>query len=278
MYKKVLATINEHSNSEIAARYAIHFAKACNASLVLLYVNQCGSCTEDFNRAEGALKRLFLAAEAAGVDVESLTESGDPLKKISGFVENEGIDIVFTATRREDIRRRYFARTLSKELLLKLPCAVALLRIVHAGKIAPKRILVPLRGRIAQSEERAFFVAKLAEGFGSALTIFHAPDSVSNFFHGERHLPPGEREQRIPGDIEKYVEQLNRYRITHDKRTGHGSVSHSIAIEAMIRRNDLIVMGASERGLLKSILYGNPVEHILRETPCNLIVFRTSRK
>ncbi len=63
MYTKVLATINESSNSEIAARYAIIFAKACRASITFLYVNPCGSCTEHFNRAEASLKRLFLLAE-----------------------------------------------------------------------------------------------------------------------------------------------------------------------------------------------------------------------
>jgi nucleotide-binding universal stress UspA family protein len=33
-------------------------------------------------------------------------------------------------------------------------------------------------------------------------------------------------------------------------------------------------MGASERSLLKSIIRGNPVEEVLRETPCNLIILR----
>ena len=31
-------------------------------------------------------------------------------------------------------------------------------------------------------------------------------------------------------------------------------------------------MGASERGLWESIIGGNPVEQVLRETPCNLII------
>ncbi len=209
---------------------------------------------------------------------ESLTESGDPLKEIINVVRRDNIDIVFASTRKGDIGRRYFASTLSKELLLKLPCSVVLLRIVHVGKIHPKRILVPLPGRIPNPEERAFFIAKLTEGFGSALTLFHSPRGISSFFHGELHLPPLERERRIPGDVDKFMEQLHRYRIAHDSRTGHGGVAHSIAIEALIRRNDLIVMGASERGLLKSILYGNPVEDILRSPPCNLMIFKASKK
>jgi hypothetical protein len=35
-------------------------------------------------------------------------------------------------------------------------------------------------------------------------------------------------------------------------------------------------MGASERSLLRSIISDNPVENVLRETPCNLIILRPS--
>lgn len=274
MYTRVLAAVNEFSNAEIAARYAVAFAQACHASLSLLHVYQAGSPVETFNRAEAALRRLFLYAESRGVDVEILTESGDPLKKIGEVVNREKIDIVFTSSRRDDASRRYFAKTLSRQLLLKLPCAVAMVRIVHAGRIAPKRILVPLRGKITHADERVFFVSRLAGAFGSSVTLFHSAGSVSRFFHGELHLTPLQREGRIPADIESFVRQLGRYGIRHEKRTGHGRVSRSIAVEAMIRRNDLIIMGASERGLLKSMLFGNPVEDVLCETPCNLIIFK----
>lgn len=48
----------------------------------------------------------------------------------------------------------------------------------------------------------------------------------------------------------------------------------SITIEAASKRHDLIIMGASERSLPASILKGNPVEDVLRETHCNLIILK----
>ncbi|MEW6054190.1 MAG: hypothetical protein AB1552_10465 [Nitrospirota bacterium] len=36
-------------------------------------------------------------------------------------------------------------------------------------------------------------------------------------------------------------------------------------------------MGASERSLLGGIVRGNPVEEVLRETPCNLIILGPKR-
>ncbi len=178
----------------------------------------------DLHRAEAALKRLFLLAESHGGRRKNLTESGEPLDKIREVVNREKIDIVFTSSRKEDASRRYFARTLSRELLLNMPCAVAMVRIVHAGKLYPKRILVPLRGRISHMNDRAYFVSKLAGGFGSAVTLFHSTGSVASFFHGERHLTPIEREHRLPLDIGTFIEQLHRYGIRHERRTGHAGL------------------------------------------------------
>jgi nucleotide-binding universal stress UspA family protein len=158
--------------------------------------------------------------------------------------------------------------------MVKLPCSVAMVRVVRMGKIHPKNILVPLRGQITHLEERACFVAKLAQGFDSTVTLFHSPGPITSFSHGEIHLKPAEREKRIPKDIEKFTERLNKYVIPHEKRTGLGSIARAITIEAAHLRNDLIVMGASERSLLRSIISGNPVEDVLRETPCNLIILR----
>ena len=121
MFKKVLAKVNEYLNSEVAARYAITFAKACNAKLSLLYVASEGADRESFSRAEASLRRLFMEAESCGVEVESLTESGDPSEEISSKVIRDTIDIVFTSTRKEDMSGRFFTRTLSKELILRLP-------------------------------------------------------------------------------------------------------------------------------------------------------------
>jgi len=274
MYKKILAAVNEFTNSEIAARYAIALAKSCQARLSLVFVAEEGINKDVFRHAESALERLFIEAEELGIEVESITEKGDPFNKIFEIVRKDKIDIVFTATRREDIQKRFFTKTLAREFMVKLPCSVAMVRVVRMGRMHPKNILVPLRANMTNLEERACFVAKLAQGFESTVTLFHSPSPLTSFFHGEIHLKPAQRERHIPKDIEQFTECLNRYDIHHEKKTGYGSVSRSITIEAAHRRNDLIVMGESERSLLRSIISGNPVEDVLRETPCNLIILR----
>jgi len=274
MYKKILAAVNEFTNSEVAARYAITLSQSCQAKLSLVFVAEDKLSRDAFKRAESALERLFIEAKEYDVEVESITEKGDPFQRISDMVRKNKMDMVFTATRREDVSKRFFMKTLAREFMVKLPCSVAMVRVVRMGKIHPKNILVPLRGRMTHLEERACFVARLAEVFNSAVTLFHLSNPITSFFHGEIHLKPAQREEYIPKDIEQFTECLYKYHIHHEKKTGYGAVSRSITIEAAHRRNDLIVMGASERSLLKSIISGNPVEDVLRETPCNLIILR----
>ena len=276
-YKKILAAVNEFSNSEIAARYALTLAKSAHARLFLVFVAEEKIDKDRLRHAESALERLFLEAGNNGVEVESSIERGEPVRKINELVKEHGIDIVFTATRREDVKERFFVRTIARQLMMKLPCSVAMVRVVKMGGIRLKNILVPIRDRISDLEERAYFVAKLAGDSDSRVTLFHLHKPITSFFRGEIHLTPFQREKQIPEDVEKFRAHLKKYKIPYERKTGLGSVARAITIEAAHRRIDLIIMGASDRSLLSSIVKGNPVENVLRETPCNLIIFRARK-
>lgn len=274
MYKRILAAVNEFTNSEIAARYAMALAKSCRAKLSFVFVAEENRDKEVSRHAEAALERLFIEAEKQDIEAESITERGNPFRKIRDVINQKKIDLVFTATRREDIQKRFFLKTLARELMMKLPCSVAMVRVVRMGRLIPKNILVPVRDHMTHIEERSCFVAKLAQAFGSTVTLFHLSEPLTSYFHGEIHLPSSQREERVPKDMEKFTEFLRRYEIYHEKRTRYGNIAREITIEAAHKRNDLIVMGASERSLLRSVASGNPVETVLRETPCNLIILR----
>lgn len=278
MYKKILAAVNEFTNSELAARYALALSQSCNSRLYLVFIAHKGIEKNTFKRAESALERLFIEAENRGIEVRSITEKGEPFNNIYNLVKKERIDLVFTATRREDVSKRFFTKTIARELILKIPCSVAMVRIVRMGRIHPANILVPLRAKMRDIEERAFFVGKLALNFKSKVTIFHCPEPLASFFHGKRYLKPDVREKHIPKDIEVFTEYLKKHMILSEKRTSYGTISKAITIEAAHKRNDLIIMGASERGLLKSFISGNPVEEVLKETPCDLIILKAINK
>jgi len=146
MYKNILAAVNEYTNSEIAARYALALAKACQAKLTLLFVSKDPVDKDAIKKAESAIERLFIEAQEGGVEVESLILKGDPVKKITEHAIEKGADIVFAASRHVDMHRRFFVKTVARELMLKLPCASAVVRVTRMGRIAPRNILLPLRG------------------------------------------------------------------------------------------------------------------------------------
>lgn len=274
MYRKVLAAVNEHLNSEISARYALNLAKACGSKLYICFIAEKGMPKSGFEKAEEAMKRLFLDAEKMDIEVEGITETGEPVEEIGKIVRHEGINIVFASTRREDIERRFYAGTVARNLSLKLPCSVALVRVVHMGRVHPKDILIPLKARIGHTKERAYFTGKMAQGFDSKVVVFHAANPITKFFHGEIHLTPAQWEERVSDDIKGFINQIEKCGIRLEGRLSPGHASRSITVEAASKRHDLIIMGASERSLLSSIFKGNPVEDVLRETPCDLIILK----
>jgi len=278
MYKNILAAVNEYTNSELAARYALGLARACKAKLTLTYVSPEPVDKDALKRAEGALGRLFAEAQEAGVEVESVVLGGDPVERIAAHALEHGTDIVFAASRHETARRPFFVRTVSRGLMLKLNCAAAVVRVAGMGRAAPKSILLPLRGGREFVEERAYFAGMLARGFGARVTLFHMPEPVRKFFSGEVRLSPAEREKRVPDDVLELAGYLERLGVECELKTARGMTAASISTEAVQKRSGLIVMGASQRSLVATLVRGNPVEELMKAPPCNLVIFRPGRK
>ena len=272
MYKKVLAAVNEHLNSEVSARYALGLAKAANAEIYICSIAENGLNDKSFRAAEEAVKRLSALARELGLKPECIIETGNPVERIRKIVVTEGIDLVFAATRREDVQRRFYARTAARRLSLALPCSVALVRVVHMGRAHPRAILVPVKARIDRIAERASFTALMAAAFDARVSLFHITKPMTRLFHGEIHLTPREWEARTPRDVSRFVEHLASYEVSLEKQLVPGRAGDSIPLEAAVKRHDLIIMGASVRSLWSTLLRGNPVERVLRDTPCNLII------
>ena len=274
MYRKILAAVNEHVNSEIAARYALHLAKQANARIYFCSIDEGGIAGQDFRTAEEAVKRLLARARELGVPSEIILKTGDPTAQLVKITAAEEIDLVFAATRHEDVQKRFYTRTTAKRLLLSLVCSVALVRVVHMGRIHPHEILVPLKAHFDRISDRAEFTALLARAFDSKIHLLHVAEPKKKFFEGETHLTPAEWADKIPPDISRFIDHLGSQGVEQEKRLVSGRTGRTIAIEAAARRRDLIIMGASERGLLDFLLLGNPVEEVLAETPCNMIIFK----
>ncbi|MFN3740474.1 MAG: universal stress protein [Thermodesulfovibrionales bacterium] len=277
MYSRILATVNEHLTSEVAGLYSLHIAKVSKAHLYLAYIAEKGTSEENLKRAEDAVKKLFRMAEKSGIKVEAIFDTGDFKKKIKELIERKKIDILFAATSRGERQGKYNLGS-SARSLLKLPVSTCLIRVVHFGRLHPKKILIPLKSEIDHIDERAYFSALLSRTFDSEIHLFHITKPPGRFFHGEMHLTPVELEKNLSKDMLLFIERLQKYGIFFEKKLSHGTPSRDITIEAASRRFDLIVMGASTRGFLSSLLEKSPLEYVMQKTPCNLLIFKPAHE
>jgi nucleotide-binding universal stress UspA family protein len=109
---------------------------------------------------------------------------------------------------------------------------------------------------------RMQFIAELAKSFHARVTLFH--------------MFVAHEAQAMPEGISQFLEQLALQEIAVSVRRGSGSLGRTITVEAITRHNDLIVLGASGRGLLRRLFYGNLAGDLLLRPPCNTILFRAA--
>ncbi len=253
----------------------MNLANVCNASLYICFNAEKGIPRKNILRAEDAVKRLFLTAIDYGIKVESISETGDSFEEIRKIVKREQINLVFTAAKMGDVKTKPPAGVIARNLMFKLPASVALVRVVHIERGHPKNILVPLKEKIDHLGERAYFCAKMAEVFNSKLFLLHFAKPASRFFDGQANLTLVQKEKILSGDISNFIEHIKRYGIEYESAVSEIPAGPGINIEAALKKHDLIIMGATGRGTISSLLKGNPVENVLWMTPCDLIILKS---
>ena len=273
MYHRILTAVDESLNAHAAARYAMALAQACGATLFV-----AGILTPTMTGPEeGAMAQsagsLVSEAEERGVPAHLLMERGDVVKTLDVLARTHQIDVVMTASRRHDVEQRYFLRTVPQRLMAVLHCSLIIVRVVHLGLLAhPRQILVPVLGGAFDHAERAYVVSQLAAHFHAKLIVFHALEQVRR------------RGQAVPHEagtkqVGPFLERLREAGTEPQVRIVSGPlVGEAIMQEAARHRHDLIIMGASQRSLFSTWRRGNPVEDVMRRTPCDLFVCRSRRR
>lgn len=257
-YRTILAVINEYTGSTVSARYAMALALFAKARLVLYCAHEEGGVSLQMERH---LAHLFSAAEAADIAVTRIAEIGAISTLLPHRAQAEGADLVFYPLTPDERYGAALQRRTAYHLLRTVKTNLAVMRIMHLGKPHPHRILLPLGGIVSNQEELVRFIAAMAEAFHSQITLFH------------RH---NARQQALPDDLLSLRKELHLRHLQILERSGSGSIARSIALEAVSHHNDLIVLGASERGMLRRLFYGNPAGDVMQQPPCNTILFRHS--
>ncbi len=261
-YRKIFSVINEHTASTVTARYPISLAAAGKAELVLYAAHAAGSAETILRHTDRHLDHLFTIALELGIPVTRITEVGTVSTLLPRRVQAEKADLVFYSLSPYERYGADLQRHAVHRLLRTIRPDLAIMRIVNMGKPHPRHILMPLGNMASDGDHRFMFISELARSFHSHVTLFH--------------LTPGRNAQYMPDDITRFRKQLQKQDITVLERSGTGPIGKSIAVEAITRHNDLIVLGASERGILRRMFFGNPAGDVMHQPPCNAMLFRAA--
>jgi len=258
VYRTIFTIVTENTASTVTARYAIALASAVNARLVL-YAAHAGDNERTTIHSERHLDHLFAVVHGNGIPVTRITETGAITDLLPKRVRAEKADLVFYPLATGEEYDTPLQGAIVHSFMQSIKADLAIMRIVHMGKPHPGHILVPLGGIVGQSERRINFLAAMAKCFHSHVTLFHRVQTEKKI---------------IPQDIIRLRDALRLHHLNILERTGTGHIGKSIILEAISHHNDLIIMGASERSILRRLFFGDPAGHVISRPPCNAILFR----
>ncbi len=276
--KKILVAVDGSFHAGIAARYAFAFARTFNAKLFVTAVIT-KEMDEDEEKAVAAAVAKVLD-EATDIqanspmDIEGVLLKGDVISVIDRFVRDNKIDLVIASTRGPHRDRRFFVRSVTSGLMSNLPCSVIGIKVTHPGRsIRPKKVLVPVIGDGYHDQERADIAEALHGMFASRISVFHVIELSALAI---KRLDPQKKERLIASAEQRlasFVDELNRREIDAGRKIVLGrSAREEIISEASHHKYDLIIVGATTRNIVKRVVSGNPVEEILRDTPCDVML------
>jgi len=262
-YRKIFSVINEHTASTVIARYAISMAAACKAELVLYAAHDKGSHETVLTHTDRHLDHLTTIAFERDISVTRITEIGEINTLLPKRAQVESADLVFYPMTPFERYGANLQRHTVHHLLRTVGADLVIMRAITMAKPHPGHILVPLGKSIGDKERRLQFITELANSFHAQVTLFH--------------LAAARDAGGRPDDITWFRKQLQQRHITVLERGGSGPLGKAITVEAITRHNDLIILGATERGLLRRIFFGNPAGDVMHQSPCNAILFRAAR-
>ena len=239
-------------------------AKAREGTVVAVHIEQVPDQTAlesarergDFAEAHELLEAAREDAETFGVPVETHT-----------VLSHRSFEEIFDAARTYDADLTVMgwgpdahgapgrAESAVDELASSLPCDFLVLK--DRG-FDPAEILVPTAGG-PDSDLSAAVAATLAEQYGSTVRLLHVTDDEAE---GERFLSEWAENHGL-GDAELIVEESD-------------DVESAIARHA--RDATMLVIGATERGLLSRLVRGTLVLDVVNEVDCSVLLAEKTRK
>jgi len=273
IYNKILAAVDGGFTAESAAKYAILIAEHCDAKLYLIFVITKNLDEKYVTLGRLSIERLVNYARSRGIEADGQIIQGPVVETIKSIVENHNIDLVISSTRHKDSKSRYFVRSISQKLMRSLSCSMIVIKVTHPGKtLHIQKILVPVMIGSYHAEERAYLISKLDSKARIRVLRVEKTSRTSALLttHDEKlRLRSMGRELLQP-----LAKELSNYDIPADMYVDMApNYAEAVLKNAAAGHFDLIIIGATNKDIIRQIVQGNPVEEILRKTSCDVIIW-----
>jgi nucleotide-binding universal stress UspA family protein len=267
LYQKIISAVDGSFHSELAAHHAVAIASSCGGQLIVLAVDTGEVKHEELSFA---VERLCQHAKTYGVLARGIIRKGDVVKTILEVINEEHADLLISATRRSEYR--LFARSITQKLMLEAPCSVLAVKPAGIAKRG-KSMLLPIARRELATSELIMLTSNLAKSYSYKVELLHVIEHQRWYnlawnklytmrHHGEENMisiANALKELGVDVEVRAVVAE---------------SSVNAIPREAAIGKHSLALMGASQRGILKQVVYGNPIEEMLSSILCDVLIWR----
>jgi nucleotide-binding universal stress UspA family protein len=267
-------------NGDWVAHYAVCFAAAMpGRQLRLLHVY------DEQPVAELAPRIARIAEECALLGVELQTElqaraHASVVERLMARLPRDPDTIVIVGTRSRPRDRAFLAGTVAAALFAVAPCGVIAMRVLHPAALGqPGRVLLALTGE-PRAARQAFPLLRILGPDLRQLHLLIVRELSRLRFRllrptsGQRLLNVGHRvtqqiEEELRTALAAHPHLLDTTVVVSDD-----APKEILACAARLRSR-LICLGTAASALPRRLHYGHPLERILRETPCDVAVYRT---
>jgi nucleotide-binding universal stress UspA family protein len=287
--ERILCPTDLTTESDEALRYAIAFARAYEAKLILLYCHQPGSIVEWASSSQAA--RLFEqslfthldANEFKALDWEAVVTEGDD-KGLAIAIEaaKRNADLIVMRSRRRPQAAALLGST-AETVSRIAPCPVL---VTHPGErewvglttseIDLHRLLVAYDAS-SDADLALSYGVSLAQEYQAEIHLLHVISDAENTEERELAWSNADRENSfeiVARRLQRAIPKEALLWCNIVTAVHCGQPANEILAYAKEYEIDLICIGASGTGLTLDKLFGSTVDRVLRRAPCPVLVSR----
>ncbi len=270
-------------NGDWIAWYAQNLARQePDRTLRVIYINTHEIPAEDVQARIGIMES---ASADCGVTLKldiipsSGPDNGAIFQDLLANVPASPNSLLICGARLNGGARGYLAGTVSEKLLADRSFNVMALRVVQPGLLGtPRRFLVPIAGDHAGFLMSADILRRFAPHV-SRVHLLRVMMIKHLLFRRLQHPQAAQLRQKGWESLSGLDQELaERSAVEIGLIDGNVVVSddwaHEVIIAANRHKSHLILMEAAWKNLRRTFQYGNPIEVVLRDAPCDVAIYR----